>query len=151
MSIQNVATSFVNVSDAPYVIDEAWINNVGLAATAAGTTLAFPGLYPQGSSILSVHLCSPETALAQNLGQGVIQVWATGGVVGNVLVLDTVTLANPAGVPGVGLGSTLPQDSWLYASLQYAATGGAGLTGKALGVVVKWTKLTQTQNPGLGL
>jgi hypothetical protein len=144
MSIQDVATSFVNVSVGPYVIDECWFNNKGFTQTGA-QSLILPGLYPQGSSIVSLHVLSTQTALSANLNQASLQIWATGSATDGVLLLDTITYQNVSGNPQTGLGQTLPQDSWLYATFSGAGTSLPGMTGKSLGVAVKWTKLTQTQ------
>ena len=152
MSILNVSTAFTNVSRGPYVIDEFWVNTEGFSATGSSgnpATLALPGLYGQGCSILSCSLLTPGKDGADVIGGNGLKVTAQSNLPGSsgtrvlykALGTGTVTV-------GSGLGATLPGDSWI----ELAATGiPLGGTGQDIGLVVKYTNLTQTQRRGYAL
>ena len=143
MSIQDVSTSFYNLSAGPYVQTDFNVNNQGFAMTQSAT-LALPGLYGQGCTILSCSLLSPTTDLATLLGgTGAVSVIATSNNASTSGTRVLYTAIGTGSTPGTGLGQTLPADSWL----QLAYTGPGSLTGTAnqIGLVVQWTKLTQTQ------
>ena len=152
MSIINVDTSFVNVSVGPYVIDEFWVNTKGFTAGASGTQLALPGLYDQGASILSCSLVCPTGVAGvagYPLNNGVVSITATGNARAGVVLYSA--LGTGVSSPSGALGATLPQDSWLV--LTYTGSSPAPATPNALvttnvpvGLCVKWTKLTETQN-----
>ena len=145
MSINNVDTSFVNVSVGPYIIDQFWVNTKGFTAGRTGDTLVLPGLYDQGASILSCSLICPDGSGAVGvLGDGAVRVVATGNAAPGVVLYSAVGTGvfSPSG----GLGATLPQDSWLQLSFQTGATVVTAAINQPIGLCVKWTKLTETQN-----
>ena len=146
MSIINVDTSFVNVSAGPYVIDEFYVNTKGFTAGTTGDTLALPGLYDQGASILSCSLVCPVAGGAATvLGNGSVVVTATGNAQAGVVLYSA--LGTGVSSPSAGLGATLPQDSWLVLSFNSSgASTGTAAPNSAIGLCVKWTKLTETQN-----
>lgn len=149
MSIINVDSSFVNVSAGPYVIDNFYVNTKGFTASASGTQLVIPGLYDQGASILSCSLVCPTAGGATSvLNNGVVSVVATGNAQAGVVLYSA--LGTAVSNPSAGLGATLPQDSWLVLTYTGAtpdpASNAVAGTGKAIGLCVKWTKLTETQN-----
>lgn len=151
MSILNVSTAFTNVSRGPYVIDEFWVNTDGFASATTGQTLALPGLYGQGVSILSCSLLAPGTGAGVEdvLGANTVKVKAKSNltdasgirVLYNALGTGTVSC-------GSGLGATLPGDSWIV--LENNGAVEVSQTGKAIGLAVKYINLTQTQNRGYG-
>ena len=152
MSIINVDTSFVNVSVGPYIIDNFYVNTKGFTAGASGAQLALPGLYDQGASILSCSLVCPTGiagAAGYPLNNGVVSVTATGNAAPGVVLYSA--LGTGVSSPSGALGATLPQDSWLV--LTYTGSNAAANTPNALvttnvpiGLCVKWTKLTETQD-----
>jgi hypothetical protein len=152
MSIINVDTSFVNVSVGPYVIDEFWVNTKGFSTGSSGATLVLPGLYDQGASILSCSLVCPTGAAGvagYPLNNGVVSITATGNAQAGVVLYSA--LGTGVSSPSGALGATLPQDSWLV--LTYTGSSPINTTPNALvttnvpvGLCVKWTKLTETQN-----
>jgi hypothetical protein len=145
-NIINVDTSFVNVSVGPYVIDEFWINTKGFTAAALGSQLALPGLYNESATILSCSLICPTGvpgAAGYPLGDGVVRVTATGNATAGVVLYSA--LGTGVSSPSAGLGSSLPQDSWIV--LTYDGPQGALVTPNVpVGLCVKWTKLTETQD-----
>ena len=146
MSIINVDTSFVNVSVGPYIIDNFYVNTKGFTAGVTGDTLVIPGLYDQGASILSCSLLCPTAGGAGAvLGNGSVVVTATGNAAPGVVLYSA--LGTGVSSPSAALGSTLPQDSWLVLSFNSSgASTGTAAPNKAVGLCVKWTKLTETQN-----
>jgi len=149
--MNNVDTSFVNVSVGPYIIDEFWVNTKGFTQSASGSRVALPGLYDQGATILACSLMCPSGA-SNVLNNGVVSITATGNAVNGVVLYSA--LGTAVNSPSGALGATLPQDSWLVLTYTGAATAGAqegvqnalATTGAPIGLVVKWTKLTETQN-----
>ena len=148
MSILNVSTAFTNVSRGPYVIDDFWVNTEGFSATGA-QTLALPGLYGQGVSILSCSLVTPGTGAAAVIGATALQVWAQSNLPGSSgirVLYDALGTGNVQN--GSGLGATLPGDSWIVLSHSNVPVTGTGLD---IGLCVKYTNLTQTQPRGYAL
>lgn len=145
MSILNIDTSFVNVSVGPYIIDEFWVNSKGFLTAGTGDTIALPGLYDQGASILSCSLVAPgNTGLSTLLGAQSVSVTATGNAAPGIVLYSA--LGTGVSAPSGGLGRTLPQDSWLQLAVNsFAGATQTALTGAPVGLVVKWTKLTETQ------
>jgi len=145
MSILNIDTSFVNVSVGPYIIDEFWVNSKGFLTAGTGDTIALPGLYDQGASVLSCSLVAPgNTGMVNLLGDKTVSVTATGNAAPGIVLYSA--LGTGVSAPSGGLGSTLPQDSWLQLSVNaYAGATASALTAAPVGLVVKWTKLTETQ------
>ena len=139
MSIQPISTAFRNISVPFTVQDEFWVNTQGFTTNATGTNLTFPGVYPQGSTILSV---SPLTPGLNSQGQTLTanyQILALNNA-GAPLFLYT---GSRAGVQvGPGLGSTLPADSWLTMQL-LDGNMPTFYTGQSMGVNVRYTTLTQ--------
>ena len=149
MSVINVDTSFVNVSVGPYVIDEFWVNTKGFTSGASGTQVALPGLYDQGATILSCSLVCPTGTpgpAGSPLNGGIVSVTATGNASAGVVLYSA--LGTGVSSPSGGLGATLAQDSWLVLTYTGSTAGAAQVasTGIPIGLCVKWTKLTETQN-----
>jgi hypothetical protein len=150
MSIQNITTAFNHVSVGPYVVDEFWVNSGGLSATTAGSTLAFPGVYGQGVTIQSVSLIAPGVSGGVNtvLGGQSVSLYAFNNSQNTMSVYNATqsarvlytALGTLSNSPGNGLGLTLPAESWLVGQLNSAS---AGPSGQTLGVVVKYTTLSQ--------
>jgi hypothetical protein len=146
-SIINVDTSFVNVSVGPYIIDNFYVNTKGFTQSASGSQVVLPGLYDQGASILSCSLLCPTGGGAATVLQGgIVSITATGNAAPGVVLYSA--LGTAVSSPSGGLGATLPQDSWLQLTYTGATAGAAQTctTGAAIGLCVKWTKLTETQN-----
>uniref|UniRef100_A0A6C0KSP1 Uncharacterized protein n=1 Tax=viral metagenome TaxID=1070528 RepID=A0A6C0KSP1_9ZZZZ len=146
MSIIPITTAFRNVSVGPYVVDEFWVNENGFNSTAALTNVTLPGLYGQGTTILSCSLLAPGTGVTNVLGSSAVKVFALnnlGSSSGTRVLYDALGVST--NTPGTGLGGTLPADSWL--TLQLTADPGKA-TGQAIGLAVKYTNLTQTQPRG---
>lgn len=141
MSIYNIPTSFNNVSVGPYVIDNFTVNSNGFSNTLANGTLALPGVYGQGTTILSVDLCAPTTNLNSILNGNNFTLWAYNnlGASGTRTLYQAIgTLAHAT---GVDMGKTLPADSWLVLGAQVSM----GSSNVPIGAVVKYLTLTQTQ------
>jgi hypothetical protein len=146
-NIINVDTSFVNVSVGPYIIDNFYVNTKGFTASSSGSQVALPGLYDQGATILSCSLLCPTNGGAATVLQGgVVRVTATGNATAGVVLYSA--LGTGVSSPSGGLGARLPQDSWLQLTYTGATAGAAQTctTGAAIGLCVKWTKLTETQD-----
>lgn len=147
MSIIPITTAFRNVSVGPYVVDEFWVNENGFASTAANSNVTLPGLYGQGTTILSCSLLAPGTGATNVIAGANVKVFALnnlGGSSGTRVLYDA--LGTGVSTPGTGLGGTLPADSWLTLQLNSGATSSA--TGQAIGLAVKYCNLTQTQPRG---
>lgn len=146
MSIIPITTAFRNVSVGPYVVDEFWVNQEGFQSTAASSLVTLPGLYGQGTTILSCSLIAPNVGAGNVLGANSATVYALnnlGNASGTRKLYDA--LGTAVCNPGTGLGATLPADSWLTLALNGTGTTS---TGQAIGLAVKYTNLTQTQSRG---
>jgi len=150
MSILNVTTAFTNVSRGPYVIDEFWVNTEGFTSTQANQTLALPGLFGQGCSILSCSLLTPNTGSENVLGASTLKVRAKSNLpLGSGVRILYNALGTGTNSCGSGLGATLPGDSWIELEANTALPFDG--TGQDIGLVVKYTNLTQTQRRGYAL
>lgn len=140
MSILPIPTSFRNISVGPYVLNEFWVNDKGFTSTTSGSTVTLPGLYGSGCSILSCDLIAPGVGLQGALGSATVVLTAKNNLATPLTLYSQ--LSTGSAIPGTGLGSSLPADSWL----ELSSTGGNAVpTGQAIGLVVQYTTLTQTQ------
>ena len=146
MSILPITTAYRNISSAPYVVDEFWVNEQGFTSTASGSNVTLPGLFGQGCTILSCNLISPGNSITNVLGGATVGVYAInnlGGASGSRVLYSALGTGTQAA--GAGLGGTLPADSWLTLR---NVDNALDTSGKAIGLAVKYTNLTQTQPRG---